>query len=274
MEATGICIFLHMCVYYHAHVPRRVFLLLCTRPGGRQESTPVLVLCEHSQLEMHRAGVPGAAVHAGPSGPMRTPSVSPSCSSPAVRCLHPLPARGCLPACPLCVCLSVSHSVHWPREAPEDSLKEWLWRFCRCSQELWDGQSHCHPFTSPGFSPGHNCWKSMFSTKYLTCCVSPPGRRDAPRGSRGPGGRCLAGGAPGVAGSVAQPPAGAQFWVWRAGSAWMQVHGSPDVALTLVHGHTSFLSLDGKHFTNEKNSHPFICRGRQRLKMQINTESW
>lgn len=263
-----------MCVYYHTHVPRRVFLLLCTRPGGQQESTPVLVLCEHSRLEMHRAGVPGAAVHAGPSGPMRMPSVSPSCSSPVVRCLHPLPARGCLPACPPCVCLSVSRSVHWPREAPEDSLKEMAVAVLRMQPGALGRPESLPPLHLSRVFPGHNRWKSMFSTKYLTCCVSPPGRRDAPRGSRGPGGRRLAGGAPGVAGSVAQPPAGAQFWVRRAGSAWMQVHGSPDVALTLVHRHTSFLSLDGKHFTNEKNSHPFICRGRQRLKMQINTESW
>ena len=70
------------------------------------------------------------------------------------------------------------------------------------------------------------------------------------------------------------PPAGTQFWARRAASVWTRVHGSPDIALTLVNGHNSFLSLIRRHFTGEKNSHPFICRGRQRLKMQMNTGTW
>ena len=90
----------------------------------------------------------------------------------------------------------------------------------------------------------------------------------------GLGGGAWSGDAPGVAGSVAQAPSwkpvlGAEGRVSVDAGARLT-----DVALTLVNGHTSFLSLNGKHFTNEKNSHPFICRGRQRLKMQINMESW
>ena len=54
--------------------------------------------------------------------------------------------------CPrLCVCLRAA--LRAGPEAPEKCLlKKWPWRLCGCSQELWDGQSQSHPFTSPGFS--------------------------------------------------------------------------------------------------------------------------
>lgn len=187
-----------MCVYIIMRVCRDICVTLPTHTsGGRQEPTPVLVSCELSRLEMKTEPVcpeqPCTLVPGACEDVLGVPRLPPALRW---RRLHPLCRLGAVPpVCPrLCVCLRAA--LRAGPEAPEKHLlKKWPWRLCGCSQELWDGRSHSHPFTSPGFSPGHNWWTLvMFPTEHLMYCVSPPGRQDAPRGSRGPGGRHLAGG--------------------------------------------------------------------------------
>ena len=94
--------FSSICVCIVTCVCRDACSSSCTRPGRWRDSTPVLVLRELSRLE-----VPGAAVHAGPSGPVRTPTASPPCLQLCSgTASSSLPAwAGCFPVCPrLCVC--------------------------------------------------------------------------------------------------------------------------------------------------------------------------
>lgn len=83
---------------------------------------------------------PGAAVRAGPSGPVRAARGVPACLQPCSGTASSSASLGgaVSPCAPVCV--SVSRSVHGPREAPgKHLLKKMAVAVCRCSQELWGG---------------------------------------------------------------------------------------------------------------------------------------
>ena len=106
VEATGISMFLHVCVCIIMHVCRDICVMPPTHmSGGRQEPTPVLVACEFSRLETQTEPVcreqPCTLVLGARVDILGAPRLPPALWW---RRLHPLCRLEAIPPCaPVCV---------------------------------------------------------------------------------------------------------------------------------------------------------------------------